>query len=228
LAALFPAFPNIAVCVAFSGGVDSTALLAALARGARSRLRLRALHVHHGLHPDAGVWRAHCRRVAKQLGVPLKVIAIDVARKRGASLEAQARDARYAAMAAELSAGEILLTAHHADDQLETVFLQLLRGAGLPGIAAMPQVTRFAAGVLARPLLTRTRGELAAWVRAHAFTWIEDSSNSDERLDRNYLRAKCCRRSGRAGLRVQARWRAAHATPRRRSACSKISAVQMR
>jgi tRNA(Ile)-lysidine synthase len=188
LAALFPAFPNIAVCVAFSGGVDSTALLAALARGARSRLRLRALHVHHGLHPDAGVWSAHCRRFAKQLGVPLKVIAIDVARKRGASLEAQARDARYAALAAELCAGEVLLTAHHADDQLETVFLQLLRGAGLPGIAAMPQVARFAAGDLARPLLTRTRDELAAWVRRQALTWIEDTSNSDERLDRNFLR----------------------------------------
>lgn len=199
LAALFPTFPNIAVCVAFSGGVDSTALLAALARGPRSRLQLRALHVHHGLHPNANAWSAHCQRFAKELGVQLKVIAIEVQRQRGASLEAQARDARYAALAGELHAGEILLTAHHADDQLETVFLQLLRGAGLPGIAAMPEVARFATGVLARPLLMRTRGELAEWVYKRALISIEDTSNADERLDRNYLRRQVLPR-------IRSRW----------------------
>ena len=199
LAMLFPTFPNIAICVAFSGGVDSTALLAALARGPRSRLKLRALHVHHGLHPNASAWSAHCQSFAKKLGVPCKVIRIKVRRERGASLEAQARDARHAAFACELRAGEILLTAHHADDQLETVFLQLLRGAGVPGIAAMPEVTGCGPGLLARPLLTRTRGELAQWVRKRVIDWIEDTSNAEEHLDRNYLRRQVLPR-------IRSRW----------------------
>jgi tRNA(Ile)-lysidine synthase len=188
LATLIPGFPDVAVCVAFSGGTDSTALLAALALAPRSRLRLRAVHVHHGLHPDASRWSAHCRRVARNLRAPLKVLRVEVARRRGASLEAQARAARYAALACELHAGEVLLTAHHADDQLETVFLQLLRGAGVAGLAAMPESTQFATGTLARPLLTRSRAELSDWVKKRRLPFIEDATNADERLDRNYLR----------------------------------------
>jgi tRNA(Ile)-lysidine synthase len=186
LTALLPNFAAHPICVAFSGGVDSTALLATLAR--IPRLQLRALHINHGLHASASVWSRHCQTFARSVGVPLKVVRVQVARTRGASLEAQARDARYAALARELKADEILMTAHQADDQLETVFLQLLRGAGVAGIAAMPQVTRFAAGWLVRPLLERSRAELAGWVSARRLTWIEDVSNADERLDRNYLR----------------------------------------
>jgi tRNA(Ile)-lysidine synthase len=186
LARLIPGFPDVAVCVAFSGGADSTALLAALAPP--SRLQLRAVHVHHGLHPDASRWSAQCRKVARNLRVPLKVLRVEVARRRGASLEAQARDARYAALACELHAGEVLLTAHHADDQLETVFLQLLRGAGVAGIAAMPESTQFATGTLVRPLLTCSRAELSDWLKKRRLSFIEDATNADERLDRNYLR----------------------------------------
>ncbi len=199
LAALLPTFPAGSICVAFSGGVDSTALLAALAARARARLRLRALHVNHGLHPGADAWSAHCQSLARRLAVPLKVIAVKVPRTRGASLEAQARDARYAALARELQAGEVLLTAHQADDQLETVFLQLLRGAGVAGLAAMPPLTRFAAGWLARPLLERSRAELAAWVAERSLPWIEDVTNADERLDRNYLRRQVLPR-------IRSRW----------------------
>jgi tRNA(Ile)-lysidine synthase len=188
LATLAPRFPDVALCVAFSGGADSTALLAALAQGARAKVRLRAVHVHHGLHPQAKLWSAHCRGIARRLGVPLKVLSVQVKRTRGASLEAQARDARYAALACELHAEEMLLTAHHADDQLETVFLQLLRGAGVAGLAAMPESAPFATGLLVRPLLTRTHAELADWVRRRGLAFIEDATNADERLDRNYLR----------------------------------------
>jgi tRNA(Ile)-lysidine synthase len=188
LAQLLPAFPNVALCVAYSGGVDSTALLAALARGPRSRLQLRALHVNHGLYSGADAGSAHCQTFARRLGVPLNVVAVRVPRPRGTSLEAQARDARYAVLARELAAGEILLTAHHADDQLETVLLQLLRGAGVAGIAAMPELAPFAAGWLARPLLAHSRAALAAWVSRQRLTWFEDATNSNERLDRNYLR----------------------------------------
>jgi tRNA(Ile)-lysidine synthase len=188
LAQLLPGLPRMHLCVAFSGGADSTALLAALAQLRRPGLKVRAVHVDHHLQPGSARWSRHCRGVARQLGVTLKVRNIHVPRRRGESLEAAAREARYAALAAALTDGELLLTAHHADDQLETVLLQLLRGAGIAGIAAMPAVAPFAHTVLVRPLLERAGEELRAWLRSQGIAWVEDDSNADERLDRNYLR----------------------------------------
>jgi tRNA(Ile)-lysidine synthase len=190
LAVLLPNFPDVALCVALSGGADSTALLAALALTHPRVFKLRALHVDHGLRPASKQWAAHCRALARRLGVPLKVLTTKVERSRGASLEAAAREARYHLLSNELHPGEVLLTAHHTDDQLETVLLQLLRGSGLPGISAMPALAPFANGLLARPLLSRSRAELEAWVREQGLTWIEDDSNVDESLDRNYLRRR--------------------------------------
>ncbi|MDB6088434.1 MAG: tRNA(Ile)-lysidine synthase [Gammaproteobacteria bacterium] len=190
LTALVPGFPDVALCVALSGGVDSTALLAALAARRRKSSRVRAVHVDHGLHPASAQWSAHCRALARSLQVPLKVLVTKVERGRGASLEAVAREARYRLLADALAEGEVLLTAQHSDDQLETVLLQLFRGSGLPGIAAMPALAPFARGWLARPLLTRSRVELEAWVRERGLTWVEDETNADERLDRNYLRRR--------------------------------------
>jgi tRNA(Ile)-lysidine synthase len=170
--------------VALSGGVDSSVLLATLA----SQSRVRAVHVNHGIHPNAAAWAAHCRTLGRRFGVDVRVLTTRVTRDRGVSLEAAARDARYALLAAELNPGECLLTGHHEDDQLETVLLQLFRGAGLAGLAAMPAITPFASGWLARPLLSRSRVELEAWARSHALSWIDDDTNADESLDRNYLR----------------------------------------
>jgi tRNA(Ile)-lysidine synthase len=178
----------VRLLVAFSGGVDSVALLAALAGLPDPPASLRAVHVNHGLHPRAGGWAHHCRLVARRLHVSLSVRKADVRRDKGLSLEEAARRARYQVLATELGQGEILLTAHHQDDQLETVLLQLLRGAGVRGLAAMPECAPFAASLLVRPLLSRSRSELESWVRQAGLAWQEDESNADERFDRNYLR----------------------------------------
>jgi len=126
--------------------------------------------------------------LARRLRVPLKVLTTKVVRAPGESLEAAAREARYRLLAGELRPGEVLLTAHHVDDQLETVLLQLFRGAGLPGLAGMPALTAFAGGWLARPLLPRSRADVEAWARSAGLRWVDDDSNLEETLDRNYLR----------------------------------------
>lgn len=188
LAALLPDLAGASLCVALSGGLDSVTLLAALV--ASRRKAVRAVHVHHGIHPNADRWSAHCEKLAARLRVPLTVLRVKVTRDSGASLEAAARETRYAAIAEILEPGAVLLTAHHEDDQLETVLLQLLRGAGVAGIAAMPEVAPFASGRLVRPLLTCRRAELEDWARAQGLVWLEDDTNADERLDRNYLRRR--------------------------------------
>jgi tRNA(Ile)-lysidine synthase len=188
LASLVPGFPRVRLCVAFSGGVDSTALLAALATKALRDTHVRAVHVDHGLHPDSAQWSFHCKALAESLGVPLEVLATKIKRPPGASLEAVARQTRYELLAGELAEGEVLLTAHHEDDQFETVLLQLLRGAGVAGLAAMPARAPFARGWLVRPLLSRSRAEIQEWARAEGLAWVEDDTNADLRLDRNYLR----------------------------------------
>jgi tRNA(Ile)-lysidine synthase len=208
LAQLLPGFPRLSLCVAFSGGADSTALLAALAPLARPPLKVRALHVDHGLHRDSRAWSRHCRAVARELGVPLGVRAVAVERRRGESLEAAARAARYRALRAALRPGEALLTAHHEDDQLETVLLQLLRGAGVAGLAAMPAVAPFGGGVLVRPLLTVPHAQLLQWLKGRGLSWIEDDSNAQLHLNRNYLRARVLPL-------IRARWPAAAATAAR-------------
>lgn len=202
---LLPGFPDLEACVAFSGGADSTALLAALSALRRKPRALRAVHVDHGLHADSGSWSARAVELARSLGVPCEVLEAKVTRARGESPEARARAARYRLLAGALRDGEVLLTAHHEDDQLETVLLMLLRGGGLAGIAAMPELAPFARGFLARPLLTRSRAELEAFVRHARLAYLEDPSNADERLDRNFLRLKVLPA-------VRARWPAAAAT----------------
>lgn len=187
-----PVSPDTPLCVALSGGIDSVVLLAALAelRAEGAVGALRAHHVDHGLHPDSRVWAAACESVCQTLGVALQTVRVEVPRERGGSMEAAARSVRYQALAAGLGDDECLLTAHHGDDQMETVLLQLLRGAGPAGLAAMPKYRPFADGWLIRPLLGFTRGELQVWARERALTWQEDPSNRDPAPDRNFLRLK--------------------------------------
>ncbi len=173
--------------VAFSGGLDSTLLLTALARlglGAR----LRAAHVDHGLNAASVAWAAHCAAAAATLDVRLataRVIVHDVAVH---GLEAAARDARYRALGTLLTPGEVLLTAHHGDDQLETVLLRLTRGSGVRGLRGIIPYGPFGGGFLGRPLLGFTRAQLRTQATAWGLKWLEDPANDVVRHDRNFLR----------------------------------------
>lgn len=175
--------------MAFSGGLDSTVLLHGLAE-IRDRLAapLTAVHVDHGLQAASADWSMHCRAQCRQLDVPLRVLQVDAAGGPGESPEAAARDARYAAFAATVTPGTMLLTAHHLDDQAETFLLQALRGAGVDGLAAMPPVRTWADGWHARPLLAWRRDALRVWAEERDLAWIEDPSNAQTAADRNYLR----------------------------------------
>jgi tRNA(Ile)-lysidine synthase len=172
---------------AFSGGLDSTLLLTALVRlglGAR----VRAAYVDHGLHADSAAWAEHSRAVAAALGVEFASVRVAVEDVPVHGLEAAARDARYRALGSLLTPGEVLLTAHHGDDQLETVLLRLLRGSGVRGLRGIIPFGPFGLGFLGRPLLGFTRAELHSQAVAWGLTWIEDPSNRLVRHDRNFLR----------------------------------------
>lgn len=181
--------PGATLKVAFSGGLDSHVLLHALSRLRRAHtLRLSAIHVNHGLHPHADDWARHCLQVCAALDVECRVERVHVTGIREHGLEAAARGARYACLAGHVGPADVLLTAHQRDDQAETVLLQLLRGTGVHGLAAMPEIARFSRGRLARPLLEFSRAQLQAYAQAENLHWIEDPSNRNERLARNFLR----------------------------------------
>ena len=184
-----PALPDAQVCVAFSGGLDSTVLLHRLASEPEVRVRgLRAWHVHHGLHAHADAWVGRCEAACAALGVPLTVSRVTVSREDGLGIEGAARRARRAAFAEGLVAGEVLALAHHRDDQAETFLLRALRASGPDGLAAMPAWRDFGRGHLWRPLLQLPRASLLSYATAHRLDWIEDPSNTDEAFDRNFLR----------------------------------------
>ncbi|MHB8743269.1 MAG: tRNA lysidine(34) synthetase TilS [Sulfuricaulis sp.] len=180
---------EIPLTVAFSGGVDSCVLLHALwwLREAMPR-HITAVHVDHGLHPDSAEWAVFAKAICDGLNVPCAVERIRVSGISGHGLEAAARRERYACLARYVSAGEVLLTGHHLDDQAETLLLQLLRGAGVHGLAAMPEMKTFSAGRIGRPLLGFTRSQLMAYAEQQKLKWIDDTSNDDTRFSRNYLR----------------------------------------
>lgn len=183
--------PASRLIVAFSGGLDSHVLLhAAAALRGEGFPELRAIHVHHGLNPRADAWAQHCGQVCEGLGVTLQVIPVDASPAEGESPEAAARRARYRVLEAALMPGDGLLTAHHQRDQGETLLLQLLRGAGPAGLAAMPRWQPLGDGWHGRPLLEFSRDTLEAYARDHGLAWIEDDSNRDTRFDRNLLRER--------------------------------------
>jgi len=177
------------IWVGFSGGLDSTVLLHALAQLSEPLgFRLLVLHVHHGLSPHADRWGKHCEEVCRGLSVPLQLERVDASIKRGEGQEAAAREARYRVIRERLGKGEWFATAHHQEDQAETLLLQLLRGSGVKGLAAMAPQMPFARGQLVRPLLAVSRQQLERYARQHQLKWVEDESNLDITYNRNYLR----------------------------------------
>lgn len=177
--------PGQKLLLAFSGGLDSRVLLELLAE-LRSGIGfdLRAMHVHHGLSPNADDWAKFCSDTCAALNVPIEIVRVSVAKDSGLGLEASARNVRYQAL---LNAGaDYVVLAHHQDDQAETLLLQLLRGAGVKGLSGM--ALQDEQRRLLRPLLDISRTELLAFAEQHHLQWITDESNDDVSYDRNYCR----------------------------------------
>lgn len=174
------------VALALSGGMDSTVLLDALTPFVASHpLLLSAVHVHHGLSPNADRWALFCAEQCASRNIPLTVHRLRLEREPGESIEALARAARYERLMA--ADADVVALAHHADDQAETVLLQLLRGAGPRGVSAMPGY-REGPPALWRPLLGFSRQELQEYASSRGLAWVEDESNADEKHKRNLLR----------------------------------------
>lgn len=183
------AAPPTRYVIAFSGGLDSTVLAHALsATAAANATPIVAIHIDHGLQTEAPAWGEHCAAVARRLGLDYQVRRVTVASDAGLGLEAAAREARYAALQQAMERGDWLLSAHHCEDQAETLLLNLARGSGPAGIAGIGAIRPFGPGWLARPLLQVRRAALEAYAANAGLQWIEDPSNEDLRFDRNYLR----------------------------------------
>ncbi|MEE9303454.1 MAG: tRNA lysidine(34) synthetase TilS [Thiotrichaceae bacterium] len=176
--------------VAFSGGLDSHVLLHLMGCIAKTfpEVHLRSVYIDHGLQKESSAWAHHCQQVTTAFNIEHHALSLHLQIPPGESLEAVARKARYQALEKHLFKDEILLTAHHQDDQAETVLLQLLRGSGLDGLAAMPVKCPFSTSYHVRPLLDYCRAQLEEYAQTHNLEYISDPSNKDDRFDRNFLR----------------------------------------
>lgn len=172
--------------IALSGGLDSCVLLHALA-ALKLPVQLRALHINHQISPNANRWEQHCAAICEALAVPFTAVKVEV-KNQGRGIEDAAREARYSVFERFVQPGNTLFTAHHADDQAETLLLRLMRGTGPRGLAAMARSRELGQGTLYRPLLGFTRDELAAYAITQGLSWVDDESNANDHYDRNYLR----------------------------------------
>lgn len=170
--------------IGLSGGVDSVVLLHLLIQ--LPELNLRAVHIHHGLSPNADHWLAFCQALCQNYKVPF--VSQRVALQSTANVEANARTLRYQAISQIIRPTEVLITAHHLDDQVETFFLALKRGSGVKGLGAMQAVGKLQNFTLFRPLLGIEKADIIAYAEREQLNWIVDESNSDNRFERNFLR----------------------------------------
>jgi len=175
---------NEGYLIAYSGGADSTALLHLFS----SLENVRAIHINHGIQSQAKIWQEHCQATCKQLNIPLIIEHAELPNNSGNISENACRQARYAFFEQHLRPHEILLTAHHAQDQAETVLLKLMRGTGIKGLCGIEKLRKFAQGYIARPLLEYSPKVLKDYLVSNNFSWIEDASNLDNRYKRNFIR----------------------------------------
>ena len=171
--------------IAYSGGLDSTALLHSMHS---IELPIHAVYVNHHLQKESDDWQHYCEKQCKQWEIPFSVLHAEILKKPQQSLEELARNTRYELLGNLLTDNEALITAHHQDDVVETMLLQLLRGSGPSGLAAMPECKQLTVGLHLRPLLKITREQIKNYAREYQLNWIEDPSNQDNRFDRNYVR----------------------------------------
>jgi tRNA(Ile)-lysidine synthase len=175
--------------VGYSGGADSTALLHAIKEIEPSlNASVRALHINHGLHGDAASWQSHCEKTCLKLGVQIECHSVQISGKSGSGIEAEARRLRYEVVETVLNTGEIFLTAHHRDDQAETLLLNLVRGSGVDGLAGMPVSRPLGQGFIVRPMLDYPVTSLRKYLSDNKCNWLEDPSNEDQSYDRNFVR----------------------------------------
>jgi tRNA(Ile)-lysidine synthase len=187
LRALTAGYPVSRWVVAYSGGIDSTVLLHALANAGLDTPIL-AIYIDHGMHPDSDSWKTHCEKVAAGLGVDFESRKVSVPENSENGPEAAARQARYAALLGVLRDGDCLLSGHHENDQAETLLLNLMRGSGPAGLAGIGARQSFGRGLLLRPLLGLSGDDIGEYATSHHLSWIDDPSNVDTRFDRNFLR----------------------------------------
>lgn len=176
------------IYVGYSGGVDSHVLLHLCASINALKGKITAVYVHHGLQAEAESWSTHCQKTAENLQVNFIELRIDATSALGESPEEAARNARYTALKPLINDNDLLLIGQHREDQLETVLLQLFRGAGLRGLSGMPESSGFGLGHILRPLLMVGKLDINQYAKDHQLHWIEDPSNQQNDYDRNFLR----------------------------------------
>jgi len=175
------------VYIAYSGGIDSHVLLQ-LASQTEFKSKITAVYVHHGLQEEADSWAQHCEQVCQVLDVKFKFLKVNAKKSNGQSPEEVARDARYSALKNLLAKNDVLLLGQHREDQLETVLLQLFRGAGVQGLSGMPLTKAIGNGILCRPFLNTPKQVINNYAIENGLNWVEDPSNKNDDFDRNFLR----------------------------------------
>jgi tRNA(Ile)-lysidine synthase len=183
-------YPDAETCwIAYSGGLDSHVLLQVLASiQNKIKPKLIAVHINHGISNDADLWVKHCQRICEDLVIEFQTFSVDLSHKSDKGTEAFAREKRYEVLGNLINSHDLLLTAHHMDDQVETILLQLMRGSGPDGLVGMPRAREFSKGILLRPLLDYSREEIRDYALSESLSWVEDESNKSNKYDRNFLR----------------------------------------
>ena len=175
---------NKSIIVALSGGIDSISLLHSLTQQIKVK-NISAIHINHQIQKEANLWQKHCQKICTAINIPLKIEKINVSSK---NMEADAREKRYAIFKQMLSKNEYLCLGHHQNDQAETLILQLLRGCGVQGLAAMLEIKKFNKGYLVRPLLDISKKKISLYAKQHNLQWVEDPSNKNNKQRRNIIR----------------------------------------